>query len=72
MNLDNYNYDPDTKDAVIYAQYSSHSQRDFSIEEQVSECLRSDEQPLNREGIRRPIGICPGRLASGPNFKKRC
>lgn len=35
--------DPDIQDAVIYARYSSHSQRDCSIEQQVADCelLRS-------------------------------
>ena len=28
--------DPDMQDAVIYARYSSHSQRDCSIEQQVT------------------------------------
>ena len=30
--------DPDIQDAVIYARYSSHSQRDCSIEQQVADC----------------------------------
>lgn len=30
--------DPDMQDAVIYARYSSHSQRDCSIEQQVADC----------------------------------
>lgn len=29
--------DPDMQDAVIYARYSSHSQRDCSIEQQVAD-----------------------------------
>ena len=28
------------QDAVIYARYSSHNQREVSIEQQVSECMK--------------------------------
>lgn len=31
-------FDPDTQDAVIYTRYSSHNQRDCSIEQQVADC----------------------------------
>ncbi|MGN0706623.1 MAG: recombinase family protein [Faecalibacterium sp.] len=31
-------FDPDVQDAVIYARYSSHNQRDCSIEQQVADC----------------------------------
>ena len=30
--------EPDMQDAVIYTRYSSHNQRDCSIEQQVADC----------------------------------
>ena len=44
--------DPDIQDAVIYARYSSHSQRDCSIEQQVADCelfARSEERRVGKE-----------------------
>lgn len=38
MQSKNTFFDPDIQDAVIYARYSSHNQRDCSIEQQIADC----------------------------------
>lgn len=54
-----------TKNAVIYARYSSHSQRDVSIEQQVQKCREYAE----REGLT-VVGIYSDAAMSGKTDKR--
>ncbi len=55
----------DTQSAVIYARYSSHAQRDVSIEQQLRECRKFAE----RQGIE-IVGIYEDRALTGTNDKR--
>ena len=60
----------DCQDAVIYARYSSHSQRDVSIEQQLKACRKFAE----RQGLR-IVSVYEDRALTGtsdrrPGFQK--
>lgn len=59
-------------DAVIYARYSSHNQREVSIEQQIAECTKH----AAALGLR-IVGTYEDRAISGktdnrPRFQQRC
>ena len=53
------------QDAVIYARYSSHNQRDVSIEQQVREC----QQFAKRNGLQ-VVGVYDDHALTGTNDKR--
>ena len=55
----------DSQDAVIYARYSSHSQRDVSIEQQLKACRRFAE----RQGLR-VVSVYEDRALTGTSDKR--
>ena len=64
---DTYGYaqDSDMQDAVIYARYSSHSQREVSIEQQVADC----EEYARRNNLR-IVTVYADRHLTGTNDKR--
>ena len=65
MSNQNNNQETDFQDAVIYARYSSHSQRDCSIEQQVADC----EDYARRNNLR-IVKVYADRHTSGTNDKR--
>lgn len=57
--------DSDMQDAVIYARYSSHSQREVSIEQQVSDC----EEYARRNNLR-IVAVYADKHLTGTNDKR--
>ena len=60
--------EPDMQDAVIYTRYSSHNQRDCSIEQQVADCEIFARQ--NNLRVVTPIGICLALQITAPSSSK--
>lgn len=56
---------PPTQDCVVYARYSSHAQRDVSIEQQVADC----EAYARSNGLR-VVKVYADRAISGTNDKR--
>lgn len=57
--------EPDIQDAVIYARYSSHNQRDCSIEQQVADC-----EIFARQNNLRVVKVYADRHLSGTNDQR--
>ena len=54
------------EDGIIYARYSSHAQKDASIEQQIRECMAFAQARASGSWRSTPTGLCPGRRTGGP------